>query len=84
MSSIRFEGVWFESFPNDHTPSHVHGAYAEVVDVVDLLPDGGVQVADRVNAIKPRNASRSDVKHVLSVATKHFEELVALWEKHHG
>jgi hypothetical protein len=84
MSSIRFEGVWFESFPNDHTPRHVHGSYAEVVVVVDLLPDGGVQVADRVNAIKPRNASRSDIRHVLAVANKHFEELVALWEKHHG
>lgn len=84
MGSIRFEGVRFSAFPDDHTPRHVHGRYSEILVIVDLLADGGVKVSDRENAIKPRNASRSDIKHILAVAYKHFEELVALWEKHHG
>ena len=76
--------VRFAVFPNDHPPRHVHGSYAEVVVVVDLLADGGVKVAKRANAIRPGNASEADIRHVLSVTAKHFNELVALWEKHHG
>jgi hypothetical protein len=84
MGSIRFEGVWFSAFPNDHPPRHVHGQYAEVLVIVDLQADGGVKVAKRADAIKPGNASRSDVRHVVAIAANHFSELVALWEKHHG
>jgi len=52
--------------------------------VVDLRPDGKVSLADRTDAIRPGNASKSDVRHVLMTAAGHFEELVTLWEKHHG
>ena len=53
MGSIRFEGVRFSAFPDDHTPRHVHGRYSEILVIVDLLGDGGVKVSDRENAIKP-------------------------------
>jgi hypothetical protein len=62
----------------------MYGLYAEVLVIVDLLPDGGVRVANRVNAVRPGNAGKADIRHVLSVAAKHYNELVALWEKHHG
>jgi Domain of unknown function (DUF4160) len=81
MGSIRFEGVRFAAFSDDHEPRHVHGSYAEVVVVVELRLDRTVSLANRKDAVRPVNASRSDVKHVLVVATKHFDELVALWEK---
>jgi hypothetical protein len=51
------------------------------VVVVELRLDRTVSLANRKDAVRPFNASRSDVKHVLVVATKHFDELVALWEK---
>jgi hypothetical protein len=76
MGSIRFE-----AFSNDHEPRHVHGSYAEVAVIVELRLDRTVLLANRKDAVRPRHASRSDVKHVLLVAAKHFDELVALWEK---
>jgi hypothetical protein len=81
MGSIRFEGVRFAAFSDDHEPRHVHGSYAEVVVIAELGLDRTVSLANRKDAVRPRNASRSDVKHVLVVATKHFDELAALWEK---
>jgi hypothetical protein len=62
----------------------VHGFYADIEVIVDLRPDGKVSLANRTDAIRPSNASKSDVRHVLTVAAGHFDELVILWEKHHG
>jgi len=84
MGSIRFDGARFVAYTMDHEPRHVHGFYAEAEVIVDLRLDGKVALADRTDAIRPGNASKSDVRHVLTVAAKHFDELVALWEKHHG
>ena len=81
MGSVRFEGVRFAAFSNDHEPRHVHGSYAEVVVIVELRIDRTILLANRKDAARPRNASKADVKHVLLVATKHIDELVALWEK---
>jgi hypothetical protein len=81
MGSIRFEGVRFAAFSDDHEPMHVHGSYAEVVVVVELHPDRTVSLADRTDAVRPPNAKRSDVKHVLVMASEHFEELVAVGER---
>jgi hypothetical protein len=83
MVAIRFEGVRFAAFPNDHSPRHVHGSYAEVV-VIDLLDDGTVRLSNRVSAVRPGNGSKAHVRHVLAAAAEHYNELVALWEKHHG
>ncbi|MGO9337672.1 MAG: DUF4160 domain-containing protein [Terracidiphilus sp.] len=84
MSSLRFDGVRFVAYSMDHEPRHVHGFYAEVEVIVDLRPNGEVTLANRTDAIRPSNASKSDVRHVLTVAAWHFDELVHLWEKNHG
>jgi hypothetical protein len=52
--------------------------------IVDLRLDGTVSLANRTDAIRPGNGSKSDVRHILTVAANHFDELVSLWEKHHG
>jgi hypothetical protein len=41
----------------------------------------GYSTSGRLLTGKERNGSRSDVRHVLAVANKHFDELVALLEK---
>lgn len=63
---------------------HVHGSYAEMVVIVDLLPDSRVRVANRKDAIRPANGSKADARQVLAVAAEHYSELVTRWEKHHG
>jgi len=83
MGSARFDGVRFVAYSMDHEPRHVHGFYAEVEAIVDLRPDGTVSLASRTDAIRPGNASKSDIRHVLTVAARHFDELVGVWEKHH-
>jgi len=84
MGSIRFDGVRFTAYTMDHEPRHLHGFYAEVEVIVDLREEGTVSLANRTDAIRPSNGSRSDVRHVLTTAARHFEELVSLWEEHHG
>ena len=84
MGSIRFDGVRFVVYTMDHEPRHVHGFYAEVEVIVDLRRDGAVSLADRTDCVRPSNASKSDVRHVLTVAAEYFSELATLWEKHHG
>jgi acyl dehydratase len=81
MGSVRFEGVRFAAYSNDHDPMHVHGFYAEVEVIVELRRDRTVLLADRNDAVRPRNGSKADVRHVLAVASKHFDELIALLEK---
>lgn len=64
----------------------MHGFYAEVEAVVELsgVNERSVALSGRRDAVRPGNASRSDVKHILLVATEHFDELVQLWEEAHG
>ena len=83
MGSIRFNGVRFAAYSMDHEPRHVHGFYADVEVIVDLRADGNVSLANRTDAVRPGSGSKSDVRHVLTVASGHFDELVFLWEKHH-
>jgi hypothetical protein len=52
--------------------------------VVDLAANGNVALADRKDAIRPRNAKRSTVKKVLAAALAHYDEVVTLWEEVHG
>jgi hypothetical protein len=84
MGSLKFSGVLFVAFPNDHLPRHVHGYTGETEVVIDLLQNGDVDVAARKDAIRPSNAKRSDVKKILKSAAAHYDELVTLWENHHG
>jgi hypothetical protein len=84
MGSIRLEGVRFVVYTMDHAPRHVHGFYAEVEVIVSLLADGNVSLARRSDGVRPGDGSRADVRHVPAAAARHFDELVLLWEKHHG
>jgi DNA-directed RNA polymerase subunit L len=84
MGSIRFDGVRFAAYTMDHMPRHVHGFYADIEVIADLRADGNVSLAKRTDAIRPSNASKSDVRYILAAAAEHFDKLVALWEKHHA
>ncbi len=84
MGSLRFEGVRFAAFSDDHLPTHVHGFYAEVEVVVDLLAEGQVALSKRRSAVTPANSSRADVNYALELAAKHHEELLQLWKETHG
>lgn len=84
MGSLRFDGVRFVVYSNDHPPRHVHGFFGEAEVIVDLRANGGVALADRRDAIRPGRAKRSDVKRILNIAALHFEQLAALWEETHG
>ncbi len=84
MASIRLAGVRFTAYSMDHEPRHVHGFYAGLEVIVDLRLDGKVSLANRSGAIRPGGGKRSDVRHILNVASRHFDELVVLWEKQHG
>jgi len=84
VGSLRFDGVLFVAYSNDHPPRHVHGFASETEAIVDLRLDGTIALAKRNDAIRPANAKRSDVSKILGAAALHFEELVQLWEEIHG
>jgi hypothetical protein len=84
VGSLRFGGIRFVVYSNDHLPRHVHGFAGETEAIVDLRLNGTVALAKRNDAIRPANAKRSDVKKILKAAAQHFEELAALWEDIHG
>jgi hypothetical protein len=82
--SIRFGGVRFVVYSNDHPPRHVHGFHGETEAIVDLRRDRTVALAKRTDVVRPANAKRSDVKKILRAAAKRFDQLAALWEAIHG
>jgi hypothetical protein len=64
---------------------HVHGFYAEVEAIVRLdMEAREVGLADRTDAVRPGNASRRDIRHVLEVAAGHFDALIQLWGDAHA
>ncbi len=83
MGSKTFDGVRFAAFTYDHLPPHVHGYYAEVRVIVQLV-DGTARLSFRRDAILPRSGKRSDVNHVLRTATKYQAELMELWRVARG
>ena len=84
MGSLRFDGILFIVYSNDHLPRHIHGFLGDTEIIVDLLSDGNIALAYRKDAIRPANAKRSDVRKILDGAALHFEELANLWEQIHG
>ena len=84
MASIRFDGVRFVVYSNDHPPRHVHGFLGETEVIIDLRTDGNVGLAERGDAVRPANAKRSDVRRILRTAAQYFVFLTAFWEKVHG
>ena len=83
MGSKTFDGVRFQAYPGDHLPPHVHGFYAGIEVIVDLV-DGEAKLSSRTDPIDPPNAKRSDVNHVLRTAAKNANVLVELWRVARG
>ena len=85
MGSIRFEGVLFSVYSDDHAPPHVHARYAEVRVVIDLLlVENAVALSKRHKSVTPIRGSRADVSYILELAAEHYDALVHLWETIHG
>jgi len=84
MGSVTFHGVRFYVYANDHLPRHVHGLYGQTRAIIDLLPDGDVQLAKRSGDIFPNHAKKAEMRKILQIAADHFEELIQLWERIHG
>jgi hypothetical protein len=84
MVSLRFGGVRFVIYSNDHPPRHVHGFYGDTEAIVDLRADRTVALAKRRDAVRPPNTKRADVKKILNAAAERFDDLAALWESVHG
>ena len=84
VGSLRFGGVLFIAYSNDHSPRHVHGFAGETEAIIDLRLDGAVALAEQNDAVQPANAKRSDVRKIMRAATLHFEELAALWKAMRG
>jgi hypothetical protein len=84
VGSKTFDGVWFVAFSHDHSPPHVHGHYAGVQVIVELLPEGRIRKSIRWDAVDRSNAKRADVRRILKVARAHGDELMALWRTARG
>jgi hypothetical protein len=83
VGSKTYDGVRFQVYPGDHLPPHVHGFYAELEVIVDLV-DGVAKLSSRADPIDPPNGKRSDVTHVLKTAAKYADVLVELWRVARG
>ncbi|WP_420236556.1 hypothetical protein ACOBR2_13080 [Telmatobacter bradus] len=86
MGSLRFEGVRFIAYPEDHEPCHLHGFYAEIEVIIELRgePVWEAALSWRAKAICPPSAKRADVQYVLRVAAENAEVLIKLWEEAHA
>lgn len=52
--------------------------------IVELGADRTVRLADRSDAIQPKNAKVSQVRRVLAQAGSQFDNLMKLWEDAHA
>lgn len=84
MVSLRFGGVRFVIYSNDHPPRRVHGFCGGKEAIVDLRADRSVALAKRRDAVRPPKTKRSNVKKILTAAAERFDDLAALWESLHG
>lgn len=81
MGSYRFDGVTFRVYPQDHDPPHVHSRYQGVTVILALGADRTVRIAERWDAIQPGDAKKNYLRHILNVASAHFDDLMDLWEE---
>jgi hypothetical protein len=84
MGSLRFDGVRFWIFVDDHLPPHIHARYAEISVVLDLLPSRGIAISSRALAVRPPDAKSNDLNRVLRIARMHETALRELWRSLHG
>ena len=84
VGTIRIGAVWFQAYPHDHFPAHVHGFCGEVEVIIDLLEDGATVLSTRKRNTKPASAKASDIRKILAAAAENSAALKALWEEHHA
>ncbi len=85
MGSKTYDGVRFSAWVDDHVPPHVHGFYAGIAVVLELdFEKRSIRLAKRRDRVKPKNAKRADVAHVLRSAQRYGQELFNLWEVARG
>lgn len=84
MGSYWFDGVTFRVYPGDHAPAHVHARYQGIVAILELGQDRNARLANRWDALRPADAKRNYLRHILRVANAHFDDLMELWEEAHG
>ena len=70
VGSVRYDGILFVAFSNDHPPPHVHAFVSETEVIVDLRLDGSIALANRKDAVQPANTKRSDVRKILKSAAR--------------
>jgi hypothetical protein len=83
LGSLRFDGIRFTAYSKDHWPPHVHGFYAGIEVIVELVNHQAV-LSNRKKAIIPENAKRSEVNKILKAAAENADLLLALWETTHA
>ncbi len=85
VGSKTYDGVRFSAWVDDHDPPHVHGFYAGIAVILELdFRQRSIRLANRGDRVKPRNAKRADVNHVLHSARKYRHDLFDLWEVARG
>jgi hypothetical protein len=84
MGSLRFDGVRFVVYVDDHPPPHVHARYAETAVILDLLPGGGIAISERAFAVRPPNAKQNGLNRVVRVARENEAALRDLWRSLYG
>lgn len=84
MGSYACEGITFRVYSGDHDPPHIHCRHQGIKVIVELGADRTVRLADRSDAIQPKNAKVSQVRRVLAQAGSQFDNLMKLWEDAHA
>ncbi|WP_128913264.1 DUF4160 domain-containing protein [Granulicella sibirica] len=83
MGSVRFDGIVFFVFTRDRAPPHVHAYYGDLTVILELREEGGVWIADRSDALEPRDPKKNEVRRVLRCARANEEALRELWRRTH-
>jgi hypothetical protein len=82
VGSRTFDGVRFAAWSHDHDPPHIHGYYAGVEVILDLVAEKEeIVLADRRKRVIPSNAKKSDINRIVRAANDHADAIFKLWEE---
>jgi hypothetical protein len=82
VGSKTFDGVRFAAWSDDHDPPHVHGYYAGVQVILDLVAENEeIVLANRKRRVIPSNAKKSYIDRIVRVANKNADAVFKLWEE---
>jgi hypothetical protein len=82
VGSKTFDGVRFAAWSDDHNPPHVHGYYAGIEVILDLIAERQeIVLANRKKRVIPANARRSDINRIVRTAKDNAEAVFELWKE---